>query len=314
MKKRERRFFGRKTDHARFASEKKKVNFVSDIISLVKFGVLLSNVFPVFTGFWLALVFTERALLDHWSVLLFTLAGSTLVMAGALIINNWYDADIDSLMARTKSRPTVTGSIPPQAVWISGVATTVGGFVFLTFTTMEATIYAFVGWFTYVVLYTMWSKRRYTWNTAVGSISGAVTPMIGWAAVAKAFHPVPLLLFLLLFLWQMPHTYAIAIRRYEEYKAAGVAMLPVVRGIRAAKWQISFYVVWLLPVPFLLGALGPVFVTAGTLLNIGWIVFTVSGFYTKDNVQWAYLLFLYSVGYLMLLFLVMIIVTLPVFR
>src|SRR5690625_7857570 len=80
----------------------------------------------------------------------------------------------------------------------------------LLFTSMEATLYAFVGWFTYVVLYTLWTKRRYTLNTIVGSLSGAVTPLIGWSAIDSAIHVVPMIMFLLLFIWQIPHTFAIA--------------------------------------------------------------------------------------------------------
>src|SRR5699024_3165985 len=98
------------------------------------------------------------------------------------------------------------------------------------FTTVEAAVYAFIGWFVYVVIYTMWMKRKYTLNTVIGSVSGAVTPLIGWAAVAPANHIVPIVLFFVLFIWQIPHTFSIAIKKYDEYKEANVAMLPVVYG------------------------------------------------------------------------------------
>src|SRR5699024_3685477 len=107
---------------------------------------------------------------------------------------------------------------------------TVAGHVLMLFTTYEAFVYAFLGWFTYVVLYTFWSKRKYTLNTVIGSISGAFTPLIGWATITSAYHIVPIVLFIVLFIWQIPHTFAIAMRRYDEYKAAGVPMLPVVYG------------------------------------------------------------------------------------
>src|SRR5690606_6061656 len=120
------------------------------------------------------------------------------------------------------------------------------------FTTLEATLYSLIGWFTYVVLYTFWSKRKYTINTIIGSVSGAVTPLIGWAAITSSYHIVPIGFFLILFIWQVPHTFAIAMRRVEEYRAAGVPMLPVVAGFEATKRQIFIYVACLLPLNLLL--------------------------------------------------------------
>lgn len=288
-------------------------SLMADLKALFKASVLIANVLPVFSGFWLALYFTDSSLNDHWGDFFLTMIGSTLVMAGALVINNWYDVDIDSIMERTKNRPTVTGTISLNVVLTIGIVFTVLGFILLLFTTFEAAIYAIVGWFTYVFLYTMWSKRRYTFNTIIGSVSGAVSPLIGWTAIESGFHVVPMMLFLILFIWQMPHTYAIAIRKYHEYKAAGVAMLPVVRGFAVTKRQIFVYVVCLLPLPFFLVSIGMTFVVVATLLNIGWLAVSTGGFITKNDQQWARLVFLYSVNYIMLIFLLVVIVTLPFF-
>lgn len=293
--------------------ERNTSSLVADLKALFKAGVLAANVLPVFTGFWLALYFTESSFSDHWGLFLLTILGSTLVMAGALIINNWYDVDIDTIMERTKKRPTVTGNIPLKVVLTMGVTFTIVGFIILLFTTVEAAIYGFIGWFTYVFLYTMWSKRRYTMNTIIGSVSGAVTPLIGWGAIDSSFHIVPIMLFLILFVFQMPHTFAIAMKKCEEYRAAGVAMLPVVKGFEITKVQIAVYVACLLPLPFFLMQLGTVFVVAATILNIGWLVVSIRGFYTKNDLKWAHVIFLYSVNYVMIIFLMAIIVTLPLF-
>lgn len=290
----------------------KKLTLI-DLKELFKAIVLILNVLPVFTGFWLALYFTNASIMDHWILLLLTLVGSTLVMAGALLLNNWYDADIDAVMERTQKRPTVTGSISLRTVFIMGIVFTVLGFVLMLFTTMEATLYAFIGWVTYVFLYTMWSKRRYTLNTAIGSVSGAVTPLIGWAAIAPAYHIVPVTLFLILFIWQMPHTFAIAIKKYNEYKAAKVAMLPVVHGIKMTKRQMIVYIASLLPLPFFLTQLGTTFIIIATFITVGWLVVSFTGFFTKNDMQWAHLMFICSVNYLAVLFLSMILVTLPFF-
>ncbi|MDG5785976.1 heme o synthase [Evansella sp. AB-P1] len=286
----------------------------SDIKSLFKALVLISNVVPVLTGFWLALFITNSPFIDYWGLFIITMIGSTFMMGGALVINNWYDVDIDTLMDRTKQRPTVTGSIPlPVVLWI-GIIFSIIGFIFLFFTNIEVVLYALVGWVTYVFPYTMWSKRRYTINTVIGSVSGAVTPLIGWAAIQPGLHPIPILLFLLIFIWQMPHTYAIAMRKSEEYRAAGVAMLPVVRGFRETKWHMFVYVLCLLPIPFFLWEIGTFFVVIATIFNLGWIGLSLYGFRVKDDFKWARVSFLYSVNYLMILFILMIIVTLPVFQ
>lgn len=296
-------------------SGKKQSNFaslLSDLKSLFKAIVLVANVFPVFVGFWLALYFTNSTFSDYSGLLIITLIGSTLVIAGALLLNNWYEVDLDKEMLRTQVRPTVTGNIPLHVVLRLGIALTVIGFIFMLFTTLEAFIYSFAGWFFYVVLYTFWSKRKYTLNTVIGSISGAVTPLIGWGAIASTFHIVPIVLFLILFIWQIPHTFAIAIRRQEEYRLARVPMLPVVYGIQMTKRQIFVYVICLLPLPFLLTSLGVPFIVIATILNIGWLIVSVIGFFMRDHVKWARAVFIFSLNYLTILFLTMIFVTLPI--
>ncbi|MGP4078535.1 heme o synthase [Pseudalkalibacillus sp. R45] len=292
------------------STERRIPGIIADIKSLLKGLVLVSNVLPVFTGLWLALYFTNASFAAHWEVFLLTIIGSTLVMAGALILNNWYDADIDAKMARTRKRPTVTGNFPLQVVMAMGIGLSILGFIFLFFTTIEATVYALIGWFTYVVLYTMWSKRRYTWNTVIGSVSGAVTPLIGWAAIAPVFHTVPIVLFLILFIWQMPHTFAIAIKYCDEYKAAGVKMLPVVHGVERTKRQMVVYIACLLPLSFFLGQLGTPFLIIATLMNVGWLALGISGLFTKNDLKWARWNFIYSVNYITLLFFMMVLVTL----
>ena len=301
-------------EHVTFSSGKSITTLILDLKSLLKGFVLIANVLPVLAGFWLAIYFTNTSFSANWSLFLITMVGSTFVMAGALVLNNWYEVDLDREMERTKNRPTVTGNFSLKAVLTMGIVFSVIGFILLYFTTIEAVVYAFIGWFTYVVLYTMWSKRKYTLNTVIGSISGAVTPLIGWAAIAPSYHYVPLVLALLLFIWQMPHTFAIAMRRSEEYRAAGVAMLPVVRGFEITKRQIIIYVTCLLPLPFFLTSLGTVFLIVATVLNLGWILISIGGFFTNSDMKWSRMIFLYSVNYIAILFILMIAVTTPIFN
>lgn len=291
-------------------SPSKFINLLIDIKYLLKGKVLAANVLPVFTAYWLALYFNGENFTDHWVLFILTMAGSTLVISGALMFNNWFEYDLDKKMDRTQQRPTVTGSFPLKGVLIAAVATTVIGLALMLITTIEAAVYSFLGWFFYVVLYTFWSKRRYTINTIIGSISGAFTPLIGWAVIAPAAHVVPIALFYILIIWQIPHTLAIAVKRLADYTRAGVPMLPVVIGVDATIRQNLYYVIALVPVPFiLLGTFGWIFFTVSLILTLGWIFLSVKGLQTDNKERWANINLKYSLIYLIILFILMIVLT-----
>ncbi|WP_163970779.1 heme o synthase [Oceanobacillus halotolerans] len=294
-------------------TQEKATSVLADLKALIKVGIVNSNLMTTFAGFWLALHFTNTPFTAMWEVFILTMMGTAFVIVGGCILNNWYDVDIDPVMGRTKKRPTVTGSFSLRTVFLMGTVTTAFGLVFLLFTTIQAAIIAFLGWFTYVVLYTMWSKRRYTLNTAIGSLSGAVPPLIGWAAVDANLHVAALVLFLIMFIWQTPHFLALAMKKTKEYKAAGIPMLPVVHGFAFTKRQIVVYIACLLPLPFFLASLGTTFLIIATLLNVGWLVLGISGFFMKNNLKWANMIFIYSLNYLTILFLMMVVVTINVY-
>ncbi|GAA0613323.1 protoheme IX farnesyltransferase [Virgibacillus siamensis] len=284
-------------------------SFITDMKSLIKVGIVNSNLITTFAGFWLALYFTGTSFNVNWDLFLFTMFGSALVIAGGCIMNNWYDVDIDPVMSRTKKRPTVTGSISMNNALILGLSATAAGIILLSFATVTAAVIGFIGWFTYVVLYTMWSKRRYTLNTAIGSVSGAVPPLIGWAAVDPDLHLTAIVLFLIMFIWQTPHFLALAMKKNKDYKNAGIPMLPVVHGFGVTKRQIVIYIACLLPLPFYLSTLGTTFLVIATLLNVGWLALGVSGFFMKNDFKWANMIFIYSLNYLTIIFLLMVAVT-----
>lgn len=288
--------------------------FLRDLKLLVKGLVLVANVLPIISGFWLALYYTGASFSAHWEKFIIVSIGGTLVIAGALIINNWYEVDLDEAMDRTKARPTVTGSFTLQTVLVLGLIFSAIGFIFMLFTTVEAFIYAFLGWFTYVVPYTLWTKRKYTLNTIVGSISGAFTPLIGWAMIETTFHIVPIVIFVILFLWQIPHTFAIAMRRYDDYKAAKVPMLPVAYGFAITKRQMILYIAAMLPFPLFLIDLGIGYVMTITAINLIWLMAAFRGLFTKDDETYANKMFYYSLIYLTFTFGLMIILTLPIFN
>lgn len=281
-----------------------------DFLALIKIGIVNSNAITTFTGVWLALHFLDLGFLNNLDVIFYTLIGSSLIIAGSCSLNNYIDRDIDHLMQRTKSRPTVTGKVNPIKVAILGYSFITIGTLFLLLTTLTATVIALIGVFSYVVVYTKWSKRHLVSNTVIGSFSGAVPPLIGWAAVDPNLDMIAWALFLLMFAWQPPHFYALAMRRVEEYRAAGIPMLPVVKGLKTTKKHIYYWILALLPLPFLLTSLGLPFLILASVLNIGWILTGVYAAKFKDDIKWATLMFVYSLQYLTIMFVAMVIVTL----
>lgn len=280
-----------------------------DFLSLIKIGIVNSNLITTFTGMWLAFYFSGAHFLQSLDIIFLTLAGSSFIIAGSCAVNNVYDRDIDHVMDRTKGRPTVTGKINVGKALSIGLFMILLGTIMLFMTTITAGVIGLVGVISYVLLYTMWSKRRYVSNTIVGSISGAVPPLIGWAAVDGGLSTTAWVLFLLVFIWQPPHFYALAMKRVEEYRAANIPMLPVVKGFNVTKHHIVWWVAALLPLPFFLIDLGLPFFILATAFNIGWLALGLAGYKMKDEIKWSRLMFVYSLNYLTILFVAMVIVT-----
>ncbi|WP_342600531.1 heme o synthase [Psychrobacillus sp. FSL H8-0483] len=282
-------------------------SFYKDFLSLIKIGIVNSNLVTTFTGLWLAFQFTNRNFLKELDLIFFTLFGAALIIAGSAAMNNYIDRDIDPVMKSKKGRPTVTGRFTPTAVLITSFALLIVGEIFLFLASPSAGVWGLAGIISYVVLYSMWSKRRHVSNTIVGSISGAIPPVIGWAAVEPGLSLGALALFLIMFAWQPPHFYALAMKRTEEYRAANIPMLPVVKGFKRTKVSMLLWILLLFPLPFLLMELGVAFVVLGTVLNIGWLLLSIKGFRAEDDIKWATRMFIYSLNYMTILFVSMII-------
>lgn len=281
-----------------------------DFLALIKIGIVNSNMITVFTGLFLAMQLRGLNFLQNLDLLFFTLGGAGLIIAGSAALNNLIDRDIDPVMSRTKSRPTVTGRFKAPAVLGLALTFIIVGEVLLYSASPAAALWGLAGVFSYVVLYSMWSKRKYVSNTVVGSISGAIPPLIGWAAVEPALGASAWALFLIMFIWQPPHFYALAMRRTEEYRAANIPMLPVVKGFARTKKSMLGWVLFLFPLPFLLYELGTLFIILATALNVGWLYLAIRGFKAKDDIKWATGMFVYSLNYMTILFVSIIIFSL----
>ncbi|AQQ53828.1 heme o synthase [Planococcus lenghuensis] len=288
-------------------AETETATFIQDFLALIKIGIVNSNLITVFTGLWLAFQFSGRHFLQELDLLVLAIAGSAFIIAGSAAMNNYIDQDIDPVMSRTKSRPTVTGRFKPSAVLAMALSFIVVGEILLFSASVAAGLWGIAGVLAYVVLYSMWSKRRHVSNTIVGSISGAIPPLIGWAAVEPALGPGAWALFLIMFAWQPPHFYALAMKRTEEYRAAGIPMLPVIKGFARTKKSMLAWVLVLFPLPLLLLELGAGFVILATVLNIGWLILALRGFSAKNDLKWAMQMFIYSLNYMTILFVSMII-------
>lgn len=165
-----------------------------------------------------------------WLVVV-TLIGGSLAAGGANAINMYVDRDIDALMERTKHRPLVTGLIAPRNALVFAVALEIVAFAVLwAGANLLSACLALSATLFYVFVYTLWLKRTSKQNIVIGGAAGAVPVLVGWAAVTNSLAWTPWLLFLLIFLWTPPHFWALAIKHEDDYRSAGVPMLPVVEA------------------------------------------------------------------------------------
>jgi len=177
-----------------------------------------------------------------WWLVINTLLGGTLSAGGANALNNWFDRDIDEVMRRTRRRPLPRHRIEPVAALRFGVALGVAGFVWLwVFTTLVAAVISTAALLFYVIVYTAGLKRRTVQNIVIGGAAGAAPALVGWAAVRDEVGLAAWILFAVVFYWTPPHFWALAIRYQDDYAAAGVPMLPVVRGVEATTRSMLTY-------------------------------------------------------------------------
>jgi len=255
------------------ASDVTDVSDVRDFWLLLKPNVMSLVVFTAGVGMYLA-PGTIHPVMAVVAILCITVA------AGAsAAINNSFDADIDRIMARTRNRPTATGKISPADALAYGLTLSVFAIMVmgLAVNWTAASLLALTIGF-YVLVYTIWLKRRTPQNIVIGGAAGALPPMIGWAAVTGDISPTSVTLFAIIFFWTPPHFWALALYRTKDYTEAGVPMLPVTSGARATRRHILAYTLLLLPVsllPLVTGASGWLYAVTAVLLGIGFIVHAI---------------------------------------
>jgi len=238
-----------------------------------------------------------------------TCLGGYLSAGGAGAVNHWFDRDIDAQMKRTASRPIPAGRVAPRSALIFGCLLACLSLLELSLTVNPlAAVLSFSGFLGYVLVYTVWLKRRTPQNIVIGGAAGAVPPLVGWAAVTGSVSGTAVILFFIVFFWTPPHFWALSLLMKDEYRKVGVPMLPVVRGEDETRRQILLYSILLYAVtqlPYCAGGFGAIYLVASLVLGLGFIAGAVRLYRRADRPS-ALRLYLYSLAYLALLFCAMV--------
>ncbi|MEZ0231668.1 MAG: heme o synthase [Methylophilaceae bacterium] len=261
---------------------------------LTKPGIIFGNLVSVAGGFFLA----SQGNID-FSLFIATALGISLVIASGCVLNNYIDRDIDKKMERTKNRVLVLGLISPTAAVIYGCVLGIAGIALLYATTNLLTVmFSLGGFLIYVGLYSLYLKRNSVYGTLIGSLSGAAPPVIGYCAVSNQFDMGAAILLVIFSLWQMPHSYAIAIFRLNDYRAASIPVLPVEKGILTTKKHIVLYIVAFVIATLMLtfsGYAGNSYLAVAAVIGIYWLGMALSGYKTSNDQRWAKKLFAFSI-------------------
>ena len=269
---------------------------VADYLALLKPRVMSLVVFSGFAGLAVAPGHLHPLIAAVGVLCIATGAGAS----GA--INMWYDRDIDAIMSRTCGRPIPRGYVEPGSALAFGLVLAIFSVMLmgLAVNLTAAALLAFTIFF-YVVIYTIWLKRRTPQNIVIGGAAGAFPPMIGWAVATGEVGLASLAMFLLIFLWTPPHFWALALFREGDYARARVPMLPVVAGPAATKRQMLAYTLILVPValaPMFLGVAGLAYGAIALALNAGFIVHALRVLRERHGHRAAKAMFGYSLLYL----------------
>ena len=268
-------------------------------LRLTKPGIIRGNLVAAAGGFFLA----SQGQID-WLLFLAVCAGTSLIVASGCVFNNFIDKDIDAVMQRTCNRELVQKLVPVSHALLFAFALGVAGFATLyLFTSQVAFAFGVLGFVVYVGFYSLYYKRQSVHGTLIGGLSGACPPVIGYFAVTHQLDIGGAILFVTFCIWQIPHSYAIAIYRFEDYKAANIPVLPIQEGIAKARSHIIGYIVafavacWALSYH---GYAGSWFALGMGLVSLYWLYIAKVGFEKMPTEQWGKQLMLFSIVCIML--------------
>ncbi len=267
---------------------------IKDYVSLAKPWIILGNLISAAAGFFLA----SKGRIDGLA-LTATLIGISLVVASGCVLNNCIDRKIDRKMVRTRSRALARGVIPLKSAVTYGIILSVLGMaVLIVMTNPPTVITVAAGFVIYVAVYSMYMKRSSVYSALVGSLAGAAPPLAGYCAAAGRFDLGAVIVFSMFCLWQMPHCYAIAVFRLEDYTAAGIPVLPAKRGTAAARKHIIGYILAFTVATQLLtlaGYTGYGTFAVVTVLGLSWLSLAWWGYRASDERLWAKKMYIFSI-------------------
>ena len=246
--------------------------------------------------------------INFWNAVL-SLTAVALGSGAAGALNMWYEADLDSLMARTCLRPIPTGKVTKNQALVFGVLSSVVSVIALYFfSNLIAAAILVITILFYVFVYTIWLKRKTSQNIVIGGISGALPPVIGWAIAMNGIALEPIILFLIIFVWTPSHFWALSLCKFEDYRKAKIPMLPITSGIRTTKINIFAYSLVLFPIavsPYFLNYSGLTYLILATTLSIYYVYISYKLLREKISIiekKLAAKLFAYSILYLFMIF------------
>jgi protoheme IX farnesyltransferase len=280
---------------------------IKDLLALCKLKVVSLILLTAVVGMLLAVPYVPNLLL-----VVVASIGISLSAMSAAVFNHIIDEKIDLQMSRTDRRPLPKGKVTRNQALIWGLFLGFVGigllFFFVNALTAVLTFLSLIG---YAVFYTMYLKHATPQNIVIGGAAGAAPPVLGWTSIAGSQGiEYALLLFLIVFIWTPPHFWALAIHRRDEYKKAQVPMLPVTHGLEFTRVQILLYTVLLLLVtllPYLTGMSGVIYLISAATLGVLFLGYSIKIFLEPDNPKIAFKTFKYSVNYLMVLFVALLI-------
>ena len=275
---------------------------LSDLLGLCKLKVVALILLTAVVGMLLAVPY-----LPSLTLVIVASAGIGLSAASAAVFNHIVDEKIDLQMSRTNQRPLPQGKVTRTQALIWAIFLGVVGLgLLLVHVNLLTAVLTFISLIGYAVIYTMYLKRATPQNIVIGGAAGAAPPVLGWTAVAgSAGIEYALLLFLIVFIWTPPHFWALAIHRVEEYKKVGVPMLPVTHGLEYTRTQILLYTALLFVVtllPYLTGMSGIIYLASAVVLGLIFLGYAIKICREPENPKIAFSTFKYSVNYLMILF------------
>lgn len=259
---------------------------------LIKPGIIMGNAITAVGGFALA----SKGHFDFW-LLLAMLEGLSLIVASACVFNNYIDREADRKMSRTRNRPLAVGSVSNLAALIYATLLGLSGvFLLAKLTNLLTLCIALLGFVVYVGLYSF-LKYRTVHGTLIGSIAGAVPPVVGYTAVTGGLDLAAIIIFGVIMMWQMPHFFAISVYRLKDYDAAAIPVLPLKKGIGATKVQMLLYIGLFMCVSSLLTVFGFVsllYLFVSTLIGLYWFWMGIKGFKARSDQKWARKMFIFS--------------------